>query len=133
MVLHHLHAFTLTKVTSQLIFDGLDEMFTNFELPWENVVAVLMDSCSVMRGSKSGLETLIRNRVPSLLDIDGDSVHHAHNAEKAFCQPFQGLVESLMRDLHTDFHWSTDLLDKLFDICTILGVTASKPERYVPH
>ena len=30
VVLHHLHAFTLTKVTSQLIFDGLDEMFTNF-------------------------------------------------------------------------------------------------------
>lgn len=34
-----------------------------------------MDSCNVMRGSKTGLETRIRReKAPHLLDIDGDEL-----------------------------------------------------------
>lgn len=40
---------------------------------WDNMMSILMDSCNVMRGSKTGLETRIRReKAPHLLDIDGD-------------------------------------------------------------
>lgn len=89
IVVHHLGAFSLTQVTAQGIFDELCSLFKTLELPWGNLVSILMDSCAVMRGSKGGLETLIRTKVaPQLLDIDGDSIHHIHNAAKAFSKPF---------------------------------------------
>ena len=48
-------------------------------------MAVLMDSCSVMRGSKNGFEIKLRESVaPALINMDGDSCHHIHNACKIF-------------------------------------------------
>ena len=62
-----------------------------------------MDSCSVMRGSKSGLETRLRQEKAShLLDIDGDTCHHIHNATKVMCNPFDGHLERLYMDLAND-------------------------------
>ena len=52
------------------------------EIPWSNLISVLMDSCNVMRGSKSGVEVRLRAKAPHMLNIDGDTCHHAHNAAK---------------------------------------------------
>ena len=69
----------------------------SFELPWQNLLAMLMDSASVMRGHKSGLETRIREEVaPHLVDIDSDACHHVHNITKTFCSYFEHYVESTM-------------------------------------
>jgi hypothetical protein len=66
-----------------------------------------------MRGSKSGLETKLRQgKAPHLLDIDGDSCHHMHNCAKVFCKPFQNYLEQLYTALHTDFKWSPDLVER---------------------
>lgn len=35
----------------------------------------LLDNCTVMRGKKTGLETLVRKENPHLLDISGDTVY----------------------------------------------------------
>ncbi|XP_060084683.1 uncharacterized protein LOC132563943 [Ylistrum balloti] len=97
-------------------------------------MSILMDSCNVMRGSKSGLEVRIRReKAPHLLDIDGDSCHHVHNATKAFCKPFGYVVESLFNDLHNDLKWSADLRDFMQEICVILGVKYTAPLRFVNH
>ena len=37
---------------------------------------MLMDSASVMRDHKIGLETRIRDLAPQLIDIDGNTCHH---------------------------------------------------------
>lgn len=103
-------------------------------LPWDNLISILMDSCAVMRGSKNGLEKLIRDRrAPQMLDIDGDSCHHIHNPSKKFCSPFEHWVEGLLSDLHTDHRWSADMRDGLREISIILGIHASRSERYIPH
>ncbi|XP_076461470.1 uncharacterized protein LOC143293961 [Babylonia areolata] len=62
VLIHHLDAFSLTRVCAKDIYSCLESMFDKYELPWENVISVLMDSCSVMRGSKQGLEALIRKK-----------------------------------------------------------------------
>ncbi|KAJ8381279.1 hypothetical protein SKAU_G00020570 [Synaphobranchus kaupii] len=70
---------------------------------------MLMDSCGVMRGSKTGLETRVRqNHCPTLLDVDGDSCHHIHNAAKVFAAPFSSHLERLFSDLHADHQWASD-------------------------
>lgn len=51
----------------------------NNEIPWDNMMSILMESCNVIRGSKTGLETRIRTeKAPHLLDIDGDVCHRVH-------------------------------------------------------
>ena len=120
--------------TSESLFSALDEIFTINNLPWENLFRKLMDSCNVMRGSKSGLEKRIREeRAPHLLDIDGDTCHHAHNAAKAFCKPFGGHVKSLLSDLHTDFKRSPESREHFYELCRLMKVSASTPQQYAAH
>ncbi|GBM79369.1 hypothetical protein AVEN_32978-1 [Araneus ventricosus] len=75
-----------------------------------------------MRSRKSGLEKKLRNKYPQLLDIGGDTCHHAHNAAKAFCKPFYMYVEKLAIDMHNDFEWSPDLRAVLSNICDVLNI-----------
>lgn len=63
-------------------------------------MSVLLDSCNTMRG----------NKAKDLLDIDGDTVHHAYNADKAFSLPFDHFLEGLFNAINTDFHWSEDFV-----------------------
>lgn len=93
-----------------------------------------MDSCAVMRGSKSGFETRIREEVcPHLVDIDGDSCHHIHNCCKKFCKQFDHHVETLFTDLHTDSKWTSDVKTSLQKLCNILDVKYTAQDNYVPH
>ena len=89
------------------------------------------DSCAVLRGSKNGLITLIQKEAPVLLEIDGDTSHHGHNAAKQFCSLFRNQVERFLSDLHTEFKWCTDLKSKSLDICDVLNIEANSPERYM--
>lgn len=74
VVIQHLTSVSLYSVNAKSIFDALNNLMAEKDIPYENLVSVMMDSCSVMRGSKSGLETRIRQeKTPHLLDVDGDS------------------------------------------------------------
>ena len=87
-----------------------------------------------MRGSKTGLEQLIRQRkAPNLLDIDGDVCHHLHNASQKMCLPFNDLAEDLFKDLHLDFQYSTDLRDQMSEVCELMGLSFTMPARFIKH
>ena len=134
IVVRHLASFSVIKVNSETLYDEIVDLFEKFKIPWENLLSILMDSCNVMRGSKSGLETRIRqNKAPHLLDADGDSCHHAHNSAKEFCAHFDNYLEQMATDLFTDFKWSADLCENLQWICQALDIKYTKPERYVSH
>lgn len=80
------------------------------------------------------METRIRqNKAAHLLNIDGDICHHVHNTCKKFCEPFQYWVESLFGDLYNDIKWSPDLSERLSEVCEILGISYTNPERFVNH
>lgn len=131
---HHLTSFTVTKVNSQSLFDQVVNVFRENDIPWKNLMAVLMDSCNVMRGNKSGFETRLRTeKTPHLLDVDDDVCHHIHNSSKAFCKPFNHLAEALFLDIFNDLKWSPDLRESMEDICLMLDVKFTMPQRYVSH
>lgn len=105
----HLGSFEVVKVTAAILEKALDKFFKDNNIPWSNLVSMMMDSCGVMRGSKTGLETRVRLKYcPQLLDINGDSCHHIHNASKRFSGPFNNHLEQLFSDLHADHHWAPD-------------------------
>ena len=101
------------------------------KIPVKNLLVVLMDSCAMMRGCKTGLEKRLRDGpVPPLLDIDGDLCHRIHNIIK-FLNNFENYLEKLFRDLYRDFDLSADLLKRLELVCYHIGVTFRKPPIYV--
>ncbi|CAM1291290.1 FBN1 (predicted) [Pycnogonum litorale] len=134
VVVEHLTSLELIKVNAVSIYDSLVDFFDAHSIPWDNLVSILMDSCAVMRGSKSGLEQRIREtKAPQLLDIDGDICHHVHNASKKFCDPFKYWAEGLFCDIYADFKWSADLKDALAEICELLGLKFTTPARFLSH
>ena len=133
IVVKHLESFSIVTADASSLFGKVCEMFEKHSLPWNNLISVLLDSCNTMRGKKSGLETRMREKARHLLDIDGDAVHHAHNAAKAFAKPFQYFIEGLFKDIHSDFQWSDDLRKILEKICEIIGVKYTMPERFLGH
>lgn len=109
VVVEHLGSIEVTKVTAQHLESSLVNFFTDHNIPFANMVSMMMDSCRVMRGSKSGLETRIREKhCQNLLDVDGDSCHHIHNAARQFAAPFRHYLVQLFTDLHTDHQWASD-------------------------
>ena len=55
-----------------------------------------------MQGKKSGLETKLREKAPSMLDNGGDTYHVIHGAVYRFCDPFLSFVEKVLDDLNVD-------------------------------
>lgn len=89
VLLEHLASIEVVKVDSESLYNVILDLFDKYDIPWSNLISILMDSCAVMQGSKSGLETRIRqNKAPHLLNIDGDICHHVHNTCKSFVSPF---------------------------------------------
>ncbi|XP_023930192.1 uncharacterized protein LOC112041353, partial [Lingula anatina] len=134
VVVQHLHSTSVIKVDSLSIFNHIVDVFDRNEIPWQNLVSVLLDSCNVMRGSKSGVESRLRaEKARHLLDVDGDSCHHIHNATHKFCKPFDYWIEQLLHDLYNDMKWSTDIREWFTEICLLLGLKFTMPERFVNH
>ena len=53
----HLASVSVVSVDSKTLYDVLVNLFHEKGLKWSNCMSILMDSCAVMRGNKSGLET----------------------------------------------------------------------------
>lgn len=108
-MVEHLGSLEVAKVSSASLERLMCDFFQKKNIPWSNLISIMLDSCNVMRGSKSGLETRIRERhCSTLLDVDGDSCHHIHNAAKRFAEPFENYLEQLFADIHTDHQWASD-------------------------
>lgn len=131
IVTEHLQSFSVASVNSAALFESIVKLLECNNIPWHNLMSVLLDSCIVMRGKKSGLESRLRKKCPHLLDIDGDSCHHAHNAAKQFCKPFGLHLESLFTDIHNDFKWSPDLRAALMEICEVLNIKYTMSQNYI--
>ena len=113
VVVEHLYTLNLPTVKSDTVFKAVVDLINEKGLPWWNLMTGLMDSCSVMRGSKNGFEIkLCESVAPALIDMDGDSCHHIHNACKKFTKIFDKYLEQLYQDIYNDyndFKWSEDI------------------------
>ena len=79
IVINHLASVNVPSVDASSLFGKIKEIFEKCNLSFPKLLAMLMDSCSVMRGEKSRHETKVCEVAPHLIDVDGDSCHHIHN------------------------------------------------------
>ena len=133
VVVQHYNTHKFTVVNAVNLFNHVKSILLNDEIPLNNVISNLSDSTNYMRGKISGFETLLRQAIPHLLDIDGDICHHTHNSVKKFLSPFEKYIESLVTDVRTDAQWSTDLRDYLSEICQFLNIRYQMPADRVDH
>ncbi|CAL8310502.1 unnamed protein product [Boreogadus saida] len=110
VIVEHLGSLEIVKVNAASLEKVLCEFFEKNNIPWNNLLSMLMDSLMVCcdGGSKTGLEIRMHQYCPNLLDVDADSCHHIHNAAKKFSEPFDGYLEKLFSDLQVDHQWSPD-------------------------
>lgn len=86
-----------------------------------------------MRGKKTGVEKRLRdNKVPHLLDIDGETCHTVNNCVKRFTSQFSRHLESLCDDIYFDLK-SVDKRECFFEICRNAHLKPLKPLSRPDH
>ena len=104
VVFEHLASNNVPAVTIENILNTLINLFKEKSMPWKNLLATLIGSCNVMRGSKNALEKQIKEKRPAkLLDIDGDSCHHIHDVAEKFKKHFDANLELLFINIYNVF------------------------------
>jgi len=53
----------------QKILKPIESILGEYDIKWTQVLSVLIDNCSTVRGVKSGVEILVRQKNPHLLDV----------------------------------------------------------------
>ena len=82
VVIDHLGFRKQNLATASNNLVSIEEIMQEYKIQWTHIVSVLMDNCSTMRGVRGGVETLIREKNPNLMDISGDTVHMINNVAK---------------------------------------------------
>ena len=98
VVVEHLASIEVVQVNSESLYCALEDCFKKHEVqvPWSNVMNLLMDSCNSMRSSKNKVKMYIKKTLaPQLVDIGRYICHHIHNASKMFIKPFDQHFERL--------------------------------------
>ena len=133
VVITHLNSSEVTKCDANSIYNVIKSYVDDKHIPWDNLISVLLDSCATMRGKKTGVETRLRAHVPHLVDIDGDICHHIHNTTKVYCKPFNSWAEKMFFAVHTDATQQSQFGKDLAEVCELIGLKYTVPQRHLPH
>ena len=124
--LRHLGTRKQNLATAKDIIDSIESIFEEYAIKWNQVVSVLMDNCSTMRGVRGGVETLARERNPSLLNVSGDSVHMLNNIAKVLLGNFDNAIQPLCSDLYYDIEESPKVRHIFMELQSLLNISSVK-------
>ena len=77
------------------IFQALKESLQNNGLDFNNALAFMSDTVSVMKGARSGVQKLIKNEMPHLYDVN----HMANLTVKAGMETLPVNIDQLFVDV----------------------------------
>ena len=133
VVIEHYESVECILVNSLTFLHKTDSLFKRNGIPWENLISDLSDTTNYMRGKKSGFETKLCEKAPTMLDIGGNTWHVIHSATKRFGDPFLGFVEKVLDDLNVDIKFSSDIKDYLQEIFFMLSLSYLTPPQCRSH
>ena len=122
----HLGSRKQNMATAVNILESMESILNEYEIEWSQIVSVLMDNCSTMRGIRGGVETLIRKKNPYLLDVSGDTVHMVNNVAKTLLNCVDKTVPSFAMDLFYDIEESPKVQEIFSEIQSLMNVTTPK-------
>ncbi|XP_045192915.2 uncharacterized protein LOC123549137 [Mercenaria mercenaria] len=123
--LRHLGTRTQNKSSAKDILDSVESILMEYEIQWNQILSVMMDNCSTMRGARGGVETLIWKN-PYLQDISGDSVHMLNNVAKALLSNVDDSVQMFCSDLFYDIEEFPKVKHLFQEVQELLNITATK-------
>ena len=125
-------AVVVNTGTAESIVSALNASFEEDSIPWMNVLHIMSDSPNVMRGKKSGVIALVKNRyAPHLLDIGGCALHYIHNSVSYATESLGDEIEEFAVDVHSFFKHRTRLCDEFKEVQTLLELPEHIVLRFV--
>jgi len=111
--------------TAKDILKSVEDILAEYDVNWWQVVSVLMDNCSTMRGVRGGVEVLIREKNPNLLDISGDTVHMVSNAAKVLLTNVDEGVQEFCNDMYYDIEQSPKVKHLFQEVQSLLNMNSA--------
>lgn len=124
--IRHLGSRKQNVATAKSILESIESILSEYEIDWCQILSVLMDNCSTMRGVRGGVETLIRQKNPNLLDVSGDTVHMVNNVAKTLLTHVDEGVQEFCSDLYYDIEESPKVKEIFHDVQTLLNLNCQR-------
>lgn len=121
IVIDHLGSRIQNVATAVEIVKSIESVLEEYDIAWKQIISVLMDNCSTMRGEKGGVETLIREKNGLLLDISGDTIHMLSNVAKTLMKSTDQGIQNLCSNIYYDIEKSPKVREILCQIMTFMN------------
>lgn len=121
IVLRHLGSRIQNRATAKDILESIESVLEEYEIQWWQVLSMLMDNCSTMRGVRNGVETLARIKNPNMLDISGDTVHMINNVAKTVLSNVDETLQLFCSDLFYDIEESPKVKQIFSELQTLMN------------
>lgn len=128
----HLRSIEVKKVDAATITTSVVETLDSLKIPKENVISVHTDSCSVMRGSISGVTQRLKEHLPNVLDTGGDTPHTIHNASKHLSLCHGKRIEHFLDSLSID-QLEINQRETLCEISGIMGIRVKTTKKRIDN
>ena len=79
-----------------------------------------------MRGVRGGVETLIREKNPNLMDISGDTVHMVNNVAKTLLSHVDSTIQLFCSDIYYDVEESPKVREIFHEVQGLLNHEKAK-------
>ena len=126
VTIDHLGSKIQNIATAAEIVQLVESILDEYSIKWSQIVSILMDNCSTMRGVKGGVEALIRAKPSSLLDISGDTVHMISNVAKTMMKHVDQGLQSICSDIYYDVEESPKVRELVSQVMTLMNAEKTK-------
>lgn len=108
----------------------MKESLAKYGLDFSKAIAFMSDTANVMKGSRSGVQKLIKNEIPSLYDV-GCICHLADLTIKAGLEQLPINIDQLFIDIYYYFKHSSKRHQQFDDLWQSLF--SSEPDAILKH
>jgi hypothetical protein len=115
--------------TAANIFEHLQQVFVDNNIPWSNLVSFMSDNCSVMTGRNNSVVTRIKEKAPAVFDF-GCVCHLANLCTVAGVKALALPVEDLLVEVFFHFYHSSNRKEKYKEF---LEFTDTEPMKILKH
>ena len=119
-------------VSSQAVFDSTIGVLDMFSLSLQNVIHVMTDNCSTMRGSKDGFVSKMKTVCNNLVDVEGCSSHQGNLLTKDMIKefPFVKAVVNFVENLSNFVENKPKVRSILKESSAFLGILKDFSQRF---
>ena len=112
------------------LFDALKDSLAKLSLDFSRAMSFMSDTTNVMKGTRSGVQNLIRDKNPSVYDA-GCICHLADLTVKAGMEVLPVDIDQLFIDIYYHFHHSSKRKQEFTDLW--ISLFTSEPGVILKH